>query len=58
MTILVIGEKNRGEKKWKVFAKRFLSSTNEQKQLSLRRRHSAKTIKVNCWNFHCCLNLL
>jgi hypothetical protein len=58
MTILVIGKKNRGEKKWKIFAKGFLSSTNEQKQLSLGRRHSGKTIKVNCWNFHCHLNLL
>ncbi len=27
--------------------KRFLSSTNEQKQLSLEGRHSGKTIKVN-----------
>jgi len=33
MAILVIGEKNRGEKKWKIFAKRFLSLTNEQETI-------------------------
>jgi hypothetical protein len=46
MTILIIGEKNRGEKKWKIIAKRFLSSTNEQKQLSLEEDNLGKQLKL------------
>ena len=58
MTILVIGEKNRGEKKWKIIAKRFLSSTNEQKQLSLEEDNLGKQLKLIVGIFHCRLNLL
>jgi len=43
-------EKQRREKMENI-CKKILSSTNEQKQLSLEGRHSGKTIKVNCWNF-------